>query len=467
MNGRSGAAVIVLAVVVAIVYGLFRTEAAPTLAIETQRPAIGISSEIRGTARAERGRIRRVSLSLEQGGHSVELDRVEPVPPAGWRFWDSEPHEVGLRAEVSVESLPWLETGGALIRIAAWPSAGLLAEPQPAIVERRVSVRLRPPDLRLLSDPPRLRPGDAGMVVFLPGSHVVESGVMAGDTHFPSFPAPGWDDGVRFVLFGVPLDSTDAEQVRLYAVDDAGNRSERSLPDPFELRPKREDSIRVTDAFLERVVPAIVTATPDLAPSASEDLLEQYLVINRDVRAKNRAAFAEFGRRSEPAFLWRGSFLPLEQAIHTGVFAEQRVYRYEDQDVDHQVHLGVDFASVAHAPIRAPNSGKVIVAEFFGIYGNAVVIDHGFGLISCSAHLSRISVEAGQWVSRGQEIGRTGATGLAGGDHLHLGIFLQGTPVDPLQWIDETWVGGPLARALSLVIEPERKDAAPRAHAEP
>jgi murein DD-endopeptidase MepM/ murein hydrolase activator NlpD len=108
----------------------------------------------------------------------------------------------------------------------------------------------------------------------------------------------------------------------------------------------------------------------------------------------------------------------------------------------------------------------VLVAGVFGIYGNAVVIDHGFGLISCSAHLSRIAVERGQWVSRGQEIGRTGATGLAGGDHLHLGIFIQGTAVDPLQWLDESWVDGPLARALSLVIEPAPNGAAPRAPTE-
>jgi murein DD-endopeptidase MepM/ murein hydrolase activator NlpD len=282
--------------------------------------------------------------------------------------------------------------------------------------------------------------------------------VVAGGAHFPSFPAPGWNDGVRFVLFGVPLDVTDLEQVRLYAVDDGGNRSERSLPDTLKLWPAREDTILVTDAFLERVVPAITTDTPGL--KASENLLQQYLLINRDVRMENRLAFAEFAKRSKPAFLWRGTFLPLEHSVHTGVFADHRVYRYAEQDIDRQVHLGVDFASVAHAPVRAPNSGKVVVAEFFGIYGNAVVIDHGFGLISCSAHLSRISVEAGQWVSRGQEIGRTGATGLADGDHLHLGIFIQGTAVDPLQWLDEIWVDGPLARALSLVIEPALTEAA-------
>ncbi len=466
MGGVHWAAAVVLAFVAAMAYGLLHSGPEPTLAIETQRPAIGISTEIRGIARSQRGRIGLVILSLEQGGHTVELDRFEPTNLAAWRLLETGPQQVRLRAGVAAKSPPWLEEGDALVRIAAWPQAGLLRDPQPLIVERRIPVRVRPPDIRLISDSPRLGPGDAGIVVFLPGSHVVESGVIAGGAHFPSFPAPDWNDGVRFVLFGVPLDVTDLEQVRLYAIDDGGNRSERSLPDTLQLRPAREDTILVTDAFLERVVPAITTDTPGLETSTSENLIQQYLVINRDMRTENRRAFAEFAKQSKPAFLWRGTFLPLEQSVHTGVFADHRVYRYEDQDVDRQVHLGVDFASVAHAPVRAPNSGKVLVAGVFGIYGNAVVIDHGFGLISCSAHLSRIAVEAGQWVSRGQEIGRTGATGLAGGDHLHLGIFIQGTAVDPLQWLDESWVDGPLARALSLVIEPAPNGAAPSAPTE-
>ena len=81
-----------------------------------------------------------------------------------------------------------------------------------------------------------------------------------------------------------------------------------------------------------------------------------------------------------------------------------------------------------------------MLARYLGIYGNAVVIDHGFGLQSLYGHLSSIDVEEGQTVTRGEAVGRSGATGLAGGDHLHFSMLLQGLPVDPREWWDGHWI---------------------------
>ena len=81
-----------------------------------------------------------------------------------------------------------------------------------------------------------------------------------------------------------------------------------------------------------------------------------------------------------------------------------------------------------------------MLARYFGIYGNTVVIDHGYGLMSLYGHLSSIAVEPGQQVDRAQQIGRSGATGLAGGDHLHFTMLLQGLPVNPREWWDAHWL---------------------------
>jgi murein DD-endopeptidase MepM/ murein hydrolase activator NlpD len=75
-----------------------------------------------------------------------------------------------------------------------------------------------------------------------------------------------------------------------------------------------------------------------------------------------------------------------------------------------------------------------------GIYGNVIIIDHGMGLQSLYAHLSQILAHTGDEVQRGQIIGLTGATGMAGGDHLHLGIILSGIPVNPVEWWDSHWI---------------------------
>jgi murein DD-endopeptidase MepM/ murein hydrolase activator NlpD len=141
-----------------------------------------------------------------------------------------------------------------------------------------------------------------------------------------------------------------------------------------------------------------------------------------------------------PEILWRGAF---KQLINTAVeagFADQRTYVYKGNDVDHQVHLGFDLASTAAAPVRAANRGRVLHAGWLGIYGNCVILDHGMGLQSLYAHLSSISVSTGQLVDSEAEVGRSGATGLAGGDHLHFTMLLDGNAITPIDWWSGQWV---------------------------
>src|SRR5690606_24286643 len=113
---------------------------------------------------------------------------------------------------------------------------------------------------------------------------------------------------------------------------------------------------------------------------------------------------------------------------------------YQGRAVDEQDHVGFDLSVVQRYPIEAANSGRVIYADYFGIYGNTVLIDHGAGLVSLYAHMSSIEVAAGDAVQTGQVLGRSGATGLAGGDHLHFGLFLHGVPVNPIEWWDGQWI---------------------------
>ena len=97
-------------------------------------------------------------------------------------------------------------------------------------------------------------------------------------------------------------------------------------------------------------------------------------------------------------------------------------------------------SSLALSPVEASNSGTVVYADYLGIYGNTVIIDHGLGLFSLYGHLSSLAVEAGQNVSRRETLGQTGQTGLAGGDHLHFSMVLQGMQINPIEWWDEEWV---------------------------
>jgi murein DD-endopeptidase MepM/ murein hydrolase activator NlpD len=108
--------------------------------------------------------------------------------------------------------------------------------------------------------------------------------------------------------------------------------------------------------------------------------------------------------------------------------------------VDQQVHLGYDLAVTQHVPVVAANDGRVVWAADLGIYGNCIVVDHGYGLQSIYGHLSRIDVKPGDMVKKGQTMGHSGSTGLAGGDHLHFSMQVDGVQINPVEWFDAHWI---------------------------
>ena len=319
------------------------------------------------------------------------------------------------------------------------------------VVERALPVRLRLPRVEVVSTQHYGRQGGSGAVVYRVGEHVVRSGVRAGQVESPGSPLPGGGSVDRFVIYALPWNVADSADIHLYAEDDAGNRTEQPFLDLFKAMPKRADTINLSDAFFDKVVPAIASQTQGF--DASGSLLEQYLRINGDLRRAELDRVVELSRDSAPAFLWSGAFLQMPNSARAANFAETRTYVYEGREVDRQTHLGLDLASTARAPIPAPNSGRVVLAGWMSLYGNAVIVDHGYGLLSLCGHMSTVDVAAGDLVVKGDRLGTSGATGLAGGDHLHLEIFVHGQSVDPMEWLDAKWIRDNLATKLEVPVQ--------------
>ena len=163
------------------------------------------------------------------------------------------------------------------------------------------------------------------------------------------------------------------------------------------------------------------------------------MVINRDLRKKNNATIQALAAKTSPDLLWQGAvFHPFTNTKAEAAFADFRTYIYQGKQVDEQVHLGFDLASFANTPVVAANRGKVIFAAELGIFGQCVVIDHGMGVQSLYGHLSSIGVKVGDEVTKKQELGKSGMTGLAGGDHLHFTMLVNGQMVNPIEWWDDT-----------------------------
>jgi murein DD-endopeptidase MepM/ murein hydrolase activator NlpD len=434
------AVALVLAVVLLVV-GLvvtLRVGPPPVVEIRGDAKAIGRSTPLVVEASAGGRGLAGLRVEVEQGGKTQVVARREHRPLAPWTLWGRRGQSDELGVDVGAKSVPGLVEGEAVVRVVADRAGTWLRDPAPAVKEIRLPVRLTPPVLALLSSQHYVAQGGSGVVVYRVGATATRHGVRAGSSFFPGSPLPGGGKDDRLVLFGVPWQLDDPGQLRLVAEDDAGNASELAFVDKFFPKPEAHDTIRLEDSFLAKVVPEIRGQTPGLDDRGS--LLENYLEINRDLRKKNAEELLALGPRSAGALLWTEPFLPLHNAKVMSAFADRRTYVYGGKNVDEQTHLGFDLAVVAHTPVPASNRGVVLLARYFGIYGNAVVLDHGLGLGTLYAHLSSIDVKEGQTVERGAILGRTGATGLAGGDHLHFTTLVRGLPVSPVEWWDPAWI---------------------------
>jgi murein DD-endopeptidase MepM/ murein hydrolase activator NlpD len=305
-------------------------------------------------------------------------------------------------------------------------------------VTRDFKFDLNPPQLEVLSGQHYINQGGSECVVYRVSDDAEVSGVEVGSHFFPGFPVTGADPKLRFSLFALEYDEPANTTARVIARDAAGNQTVATFWQKVFPKKFRSRDIVLDDGFVQKAVADIMPHTTEIKDQG--ETIKTFVALNSELRKKNHERIAMLAKQSPPQFLWNGPFLQLSNSQVEASFADRRTYMYKGQRVDQQDHVGFDLSVVRHYPIEAANDGKVILAEYFGIYGNAVMIDHGTGLISLYGHMSSIDVKQGQMVKKKDVLGKSGDTGMAGGDHLHFGLFLQGVPVNPTEWWDEKWI---------------------------
>lgn len=388
--------------------------------------------------------LREVSVVVAQG-------EGEPVPVAQESFGGAllaGGAQPGLAPALSVAldaAALGLEEGPALLSVTAtdWSWASFLSGNQVAL-EIPLQVDLTPPRIAVETGLSYVQRGGTGSVVYQIDQDVARDGVTVGDRFYPGFPFPSASlgetaekrRGRRVALYAIARDAPGDPPIRVIAEDAAGNATRARWPTRFRERKFEEVRINLGERFLQSKV-------RELAEELGVDEAEPvpaFQDINARVRAENEARIQEIVAAAGAERHFRGPFEQMRNSAVTSRFAEHRSYFVEGEQVSEAVHYGYDLASTAAAPITASNAGRVLFAGDLGIYGNCVIVDHGLGLTSLYAHLSTIDVQVGDPVERGQTLGRSGETGLAGGDHLHFAVLVGGTYVDPKEWWDPKWV---------------------------
>jgi murein DD-endopeptidase MepM/ murein hydrolase activator NlpD len=295
-----------------------------------------------------------------------------------------------------------------------------------------VDVITRPPSVVADGAQHYIHQGGSELVVFTPSGYWSEAGVRAGRYTYRSFAKPG-SNTERLALFAFPWDVEPDTDPVVFVRNAAGTEVTARFWHKVFRKKSRRREIDLSDSFIDKVI-------GELDPGGTGDRIERFLKINRQMRVDNNKVLSDLRLKTAEKFLWSGAFVQLSNSKVESQFADLRSYIYHGKKVDEQLHLGFDLSVVRHNPVVAANDGVVVWADRLGIYGNCIVVDHGLGLQSIYGHLSSIGVKEGGTVKKRQEIGRSGTTGLAGGDHLHFSMQVDGVQVNPGEWWDEHWI---------------------------
>jgi murein DD-endopeptidase MepM/ murein hydrolase activator NlpD len=420
-----GIVILVFVVGIGCLLGL---SASPAVKIDPAVKVIGVSTPVKAEIQSAHG-AKRVSAYIEQGGTRFPL--MEQTAPSHRLFWRRNQPGESITFEAGKNKAPNLKEGDARIVVEAVADDFRASSTNASIP---VKVVLSPP--RIVPDDAQhyINQGGMELAVMTPSGSWNEAGVKVGKYTFRSFPLPGHPEQ-RFSMFAYPWDLPDNLAPVVFARNQAG--TEATARFWFKLFPKkfRVRDLPIDDAQMAALVNKI-DPSGTLAPGP--DILSRFLKINGELRRKNNQEMADLRFKTEEKILWSGPFL--HWGKEESMFADVRNYIYQGKKIDQQVHLGFDLSDTQNAPVHVANDGRVVHAGDLGIYGNCVVVDHGYALQSIYGHMNRIDVKVGDMVKKDQSLGVAGATGLALGVHVHFSMQIDGVQINPREWWDEHWI---------------------------
>lgn len=410
----------------------------PTVTFSTPFDVVGSKTVLRLHIEDKRSGLKHLSVIIEQGGERyVIADKQFDAPRwlAIWRGGPEKRFDLDLFPYADRE-IPRKEGPATLIVLAEDYSWRHISGGNRYDIVHEFRTKFRAPRLERLSSQHVINQGGAELVRYRVSDDAVRHGIEVGEHFYPGYPVPGSDDS--FAMLAFPFAATENIPIFLVARDEAENRSKTPVPYDLVTKTWRQRQISIDDRFIQRTVHPLIAQSPEIDESG--DPLEDFLAANITLRNITNQRLAEIARETRPRRLWSGTFLQMSNSQVQALFADRRDYYYDGKKVDTKDHLGYDLAATKNYPVEAGNTGVVIFAGDLGLYGNTVIIDHGYGLQSLYGHLASFAVTVDEEIEKGNIVGYTGSTGMAGGDHLHFSMLLHGQQVNPIEWWDRHWI---------------------------
>ncbi len=375
--------------------------------------------------------LKSVKAYLSDGEHEVEVNLKDFKPKTKDFIAKIEFPKIGLNKKIGLLKLTIKATD-----ISKWN----FGTGNSATAKSILKIDDQKPDLFPLISSYGITKGGAALAIFRAKDKNLKDLYIETNFGKKFYPTPFYKPGYYAVLVAWPV-TQRRFSAKIVAVDKAGNISRSRLSFFLKNKKYRTSTINVKDSFINGKISDLSEDRPEktknLTPAQKLDF------INSTYRKENNALIRKVTSRVDHNLLTNFKiqpFYPLKNGKVVGSFADHRFYKYKGKIISEAYHLGLDLASTRMADILITNPGVVVFANYNGIYGNNLIVYHGLGLYSLYGHCSNILVKKGEIVKAWQIGAKSGATGLALGDHLHFSILIQGIFVRPAEWMDSKWI---------------------------
>ncbi len=306
--------------------------------------------------------------------------------------------------------------------------------------EFKLHIDKKRPKSSIVSNSYGIRKGGSALVIFKVTDENLKELYIESNNEKQFKPQPFYKDGYYISLLAWPI-TNNSFSATIIAKDYAGNISKSRIPLYLKEKKYKISNIKLSDRFLKGKIADLAEEFEET--QGVEDSIEQFKIINEDVRVKNEKLIHKLSSVVSDEIIDEfkiNKMYPLKNAKVVASFGDHRKYFYKGNKVSESYHLGLDLASNAMASIRPQNGGEVVYSDYNGLYGNMPMINHGLGLYTLYGHCSSTKINESEVVSAKDDIANTGKSGYAMGDHLHFGVLVQGIEVRPQEWMDKAWM---------------------------
>jgi len=307
-------------------------------------------------------------------------------------------------------------------------------------IEKSFIVDKKKPLVSLITNSYGIYKGGSALVVFKAKDENLQDLYVEVNKNKQFKVQPFYKEGYYTALIAWPVVDKKFD-ARIIARDRAGNVMRVHIPYYHKAKTYRTSKIKISDRFLKGKIAELAYDFSET--QGVEDSIEQFKIINEDVRANNEKVIHDITSKISDKMVSNFSikpFYPLKNAKKVASFGDHRLYYYNKEKISESYHLGLDLASVKMGKVKTQNHGMTVFAEENGIYGNLPILHHGMGLYTIYGHCSSLRVSPGEAVKPNEQIANTGKSGYAMGDHLHFGVLVQGVEVRPEEWMDKDWI---------------------------